>query len=207
MESYLTVCGENQHKIEINRSVFICSIKGVKDFDEGMDYVKSTSKKYSNATHNCYAIITIDNKQKFSDDGEPGGTAGQPILQALKNKNLNNVAAIVTRYFGGIKLGAGGLVSAYASSVTETLAEAKIIRMKLCTEGSVNVEYNELTAILNYLRETKCVHLDTHYSDCVQVKMACPIEEKQKAEQYIASATSGKSIVNWQGEDYHAFNS
>lgn len=200
---YTTIKGEFEHNIEINRSIFICSIKGITDFEQGMEYAKIVSKKYSDATHNCYALITKDNKQKFYDDGEPGGTAGQPMLQAIKNKELINVVAVVTRYFGGIKLGAGGLVSAYTQAVTEAINNAQTIEMALCQKCSITVEYNELPILLAHIRHTENIVLDTLYSDNVTLSIASPIEVMDKLEQFIASLTSGRSAINWQEKSYY----
>ena len=113
----------------INKSKFIACLFKVNNVDEVNKYLEQIKNEYKDATHYCYSYI-IDNIKRFSDDGEPGGTAGMPILNVLENNNLNYVLCVVIRYFGGIKLGAGGLVRAYTKSVTTTLDKIKIIDIK-----------------------------------------------------------------------------
>ena len=114
------------------RSKFICSIKPVLDEVDAKKFIDTIKKKHSLATHNCYAYIADDKGliQKFSDDGEPQGTAGLPMLEVLKNKRMFKTVAVVTRYFGGIKLGTGGLTKAYGNSVVECLNTSKILQME-----------------------------------------------------------------------------
>lgn len=123
MSSFLTVNGEFENTIVIERSRFVCSIKGISDEEEAKAYISEIKKRYSLASHHTYAYIADDigNVQKFSDDGEPQGTAGLPMLGVLKNRKIFKTVAVVTRYWGGIKLGAGGLVRAYSGSVAECL--------------------------------------------------------------------------------------
>ncbi len=203
IDNYKTIHGNIEYKIEIRRSAFICNLKGIQDFTQGLNYTKEISKKYSNATHNCYALLTIDKRQKFFDDGEPGGTAGQPILQALKNKELNNVVAIVTRYFGGIKLGASGLINAYSTSVLRTIEKSQVVTKHLCKAASIDIEYNHLSGIESSLRAYKCCTLDTQYANSVRISFACPIKNLTKLEHKILSITAGQSTIEWQDKDYY----
>ena len=121
-----TIKNNTQNEIIIKNSKFICYQYKVKDLDEIYNILNNIKEEHKDATHHCYAYI-LDNIKKSSDDGEPSRTAGFPILKVLENNNLNNILAIVIRYFGGIKLGAGGLVRAYTKSVTNTLTEDNII--------------------------------------------------------------------------------
>ena len=142
------------NEIIINKSRFITKLIKINNEDEikiKLDYIK---KEYKDATHYCYAYIT-GNTKRFNDDGEPGGTAGMPILNVLENNNLTNILCVVIRYFGGIKLGAGGLVRAYTKAVTGALNNAKIINL---TDGfSINLEfdYNKIKIIDNILKDIK----------------------------------------------------
>lgn len=204
MNNYQTVDGEFQTKYEILRSVFICTTKGINSFDEGMDFFREISKKYSNATHNCYAILTSDS-QKFSDDGEPQGTAGQPILQVIKNNNLINIACVVTRYFGGVKLGAGGLVSAYTKSCADCIKEAKIITKTKSLQGKIILDYNEFSIFNKYIQSNNFILQDAIYHDLVELKFAVPILEKQNVEDMASSITSGKKQIEWIGENYFTY--
>ena len=123
MDCFYSVKSEFTREIVISRSRFICTLKPVSDAADAQEFIKSIRKRYPAATHYCYAYIANEGgtEQKFSDDGEPQGTAGQPMLEVLKKRATYKTAAVVTRYFGGIKLGAGGLVSAYTRSVAEAL--------------------------------------------------------------------------------------
>ena len=122
---------ENNIKNEyiINKSRFIACLFKVNSIDEVNDYLEEIKNEYKDATHYCYSYI-IDNTKRFNDDGEPGGTAGMPILNVLENNDLNYILCVVIRYFGGIKLGAGGLVRAYTKSVTNALEKTNIIDIK-----------------------------------------------------------------------------
>ena len=113
-----TISSNIENEIVINKSRFICKIYKVYNEEEVLDKLKDIKKEYKDATHYCYSYI-IDNTKRFNDDGEPGGTAGMPILNVLENSNLNYILAVVIRYFGGIKLGAGGLLRAYSSAANE----------------------------------------------------------------------------------------
>ena len=114
VESFLSVNGENISETVIERSKFITRVKRISGEDEAREFIESVRKKHSDATHNCYAYVASEdgNLMKFSDDGEPQGTAGMPMLDVLRNKKIMMTVAVVTRYFGGVKLGAGGLVRA-----------------------------------------------------------------------------------------------
>ena len=113
------------NKLEVNKSIFYTDLIKVYSKDEVINELNNIKNKYKDATHYCYAYI-IDDIKKSSDDGEPGGTAGVPIMETLNNKDLNYILCVVTRYFGGIKLGAGGLVRAYRKSVVEALSKVEL---------------------------------------------------------------------------------
>jgi len=132
MKSYKTIFGTHENKININRSIFICNLSHVESIDEAKDFFKRISKKYNDATHNCpaYRILENDKIIEFSSDaGEPSGTAGRPMFGVLKKYELVNVAVVVTRYFGGIKLGIRGLINAYSESVESLIKNLKIVKM------------------------------------------------------------------------------
>ena len=114
-----------KNEIVINKSRFINFLFIIEDLNDVEKYLNEVKQEYKDATHYCYAFI-LDNTKRFNDDNEPGGTAGMPILNVLESNNLNHVLAVTVRYFGGIKLGAGGLVRAYTKSVTENLKDLKI---------------------------------------------------------------------------------
>lgn len=134
------------HEIEIQKSKFICYMDIVHNEQEVKEKIANVIKQYPGATHYCYAYI-IDNIKRFQDDGEPSGTAGMPILHVLESQNLQHVIAIVIRYFGGIKLGAGGLVRAYTNSVNECLKEAEIISLMKCHILYIEFDYSNIKQI------------------------------------------------------------
>lgn len=140
-----------ENTIIIKKSKFICQIFRVDSIEEINEILANTRKKYYDATHNCYAYILGDNQdiQKASDDGEPQKTAGGPMLDVLKKNNLTNVLAIVTRYFGGTLLGAGGLIRAYSTSVSEALENIKLYVDKLQTKFNLTISYSDYNNVLN----------------------------------------------------------
>ena len=137
---------DSNYTIVINKSKFICELLYINNQDEIDSKLKDIKHKYKGATHYCYAYIYNNNK-RFNDDGEPGGTAGMPILNVLENNNLNHVLCVVIRYFGGIKLGAGGLVRAYTKSVTSCLENTKIIDKKECQLIKITFSYDKVKII------------------------------------------------------------
>lgn len=141
-----------ENTIIINKSEFITHIYRVDSVEDVNDYLASTRKKYYDATHNCYAYIIGENAeiQKSSDDGEPQKTAGMPMLDVLKKNNLTNVLAITTRYFGGILLGAGGLVRAYSSSVSECLKKAELYDTKEGLKLQITLNYSDYNSFIKF---------------------------------------------------------
>lgn len=140
------------YTLEIKKSKFICYLYYVENEDDIKKILNDLKEKHKDATHHCYAYI-LENKQKYSDDGEPGGTAGVPMLDILKLNNLTNTLAVVVRYFGGIKLGAGGLVRAYRNSVNDTIKQAEIIKYIKYTYLNIYFDYNNekfINSIIDY---------------------------------------------------------
>ena len=143
MKNYRTVTADKIFvaNYEIQKSKFIASVRNVESEDEAREFLRETKKKFFDATHNCSAWILGENgdKQKSNDDGEPGGTAGNPILETIKKNNLTNIIVVVTRYFGGIKLGAGGLVRAYSRSASLGIDAAAIVERKIFRKVNITV--------------------------------------------------------------------
>lgn len=153
MKEYLTL-GAAEVTIEnvIEKSRFIASAIRVDTAEQAAAFVESKRKKYYDATHNCYAYIVGD-KAKFSDDNEPQGTAGMPIYECIKNNGLDCVCVVVTRYFGGVKLGAGGLVRAYSGACADVLRSADKVSMRLCRRAEVTVEYSLLKVVRKAMQD------------------------------------------------------
>ena len=172
MKNFKTVSEEKifSAEYEIKKSKFISHIKHVEDEESAREFVQQIKKKYFDATHNCSAWI-IGDKQKSNDDGEPGGTAGNPILETIKKNELNNVCVVVTRYFGGIKLGAGGLIRAYSHAANLAISSAKIVQIKTFQKISLTLEYNLLATVENFLRQKKIRVESTNYAEDVEINI------------------------------------
>ena len=158
---------------EVNKSKFLAHVRHVDDETSAREFVQTVKKKYFDATHNCSAWIlgVRGDKQKSNDDGEPGGTAGNPILETLKKNSLTDCAAVVTRYFGGIKLGAGGLIRAYSHTAALGVAASKIVQMTAFRKLSLTLEYNFLATVENFLRNKKIRVANTDYADVVTTEV------------------------------------
>ncbi len=210
MDFYLSATGETTHEIVIQRSRFICTLKRIDGFDDALSFVKSVKKKYSDATHNCYAFISnaAGTEQRFSDDGEPQGTAGQPMLEVLKKKGIfmtAMTAAVVTRYFGGVKLGAGGLVSAYTRAVAETVENAKIVKNVVGVSLEIKCGYEMYNALLQALKDKVFATLSTDFADNVKMTIAVPKEDADNIEKDITCALLGQVSVLKGATAYYVF--
>ncbi len=166
-------------EFEIKKSKFISHTKNIESEESAREFITQIKKKYFDATHNCSAWI-IGDKQKSNDDGEPGGTAGNPILESIKKNNLTNICVVVTRYFGGIKLGAGGLIRAYSHAASLAISAAKIIEMKTFQKISLTLEYNFLATVENYLRNKKISVANANYADVVTLEIFILPEHVEK---------------------------
>ncbi|RDI91784.1 YvyE [Thermosipho africanus Ob7] len=143
---YKTIFGVHEHKKNIERSIFIATLSHIESQEEAKEFIREISKKYNDATHNCPAYRVIENNQIIefsSDNGEPSGTAGRPILGVLKKYDLLNVAVVVTRYFGGVKLGVRGLIDAYSSTVDELISNLKVTTLVPVPVYIIKVGYYE----------------------------------------------------------------
>ena len=207
MDFYLSATGETTHEIVIQRSRFICTLKRIDGFDDALSFVKSVKKKYSDATHNCYAFISnaAGTEQRFSDDGEPQGTAGQPMLGVLKKKGIFMTATVVTRYFGGVKLGAGGLVSAYTRAVAETVENAKIVKNVVGVSLEIKCGYEMYNALLQALKDKVFATLSTDFADNVKMTIAVPKEDADNIEKDITCALLGQVSVLKGATAYYVF--
>ena len=183
MEKYITIKENVIQEITEKKSKFIANLIKVENKEEAEKVIKETKKKYHDARHNCIAYRVIEeNKliEKSSDDGEPSGTAGAPMLNILQKNNLCNVVVIVTRYFGGILLGTGGLVRAYSEATTKAIENAEKLEKKLGLEYEVEIEYSEFEKFKYYCKNKKIEITKINYNQDINCKIA--IEEKIKTE-------------------------
>jgi uncharacterized YigZ family protein len=169
----LSVAKTIDHEIVINKSRFIGIPYTVSSEDEIPLYIEDARERYPGASHYCYgAVVGIDGLiQRFSDDGEPGGTAGMPILQVLLQKELKNILVVVVRYFGGIKLGAGGLVRAYTRAAAEAVNEAGIVKMTYSSRGILFIDYSLLGSVEYFLRQKGIPIQSMDYGENVSIQI------------------------------------
>ena len=198
-EQYITVKKPSESLYIVKKSKFISNVLPIKDQKEAENHIASFRKKYWDATHNVYAYTLglDDDTQKFSDDGEPSGTAGKPVLEVIKSKNIKNVLVVVTRYFGGIKLGAGGLVRAYSESAAIGLENSEIIKRAKCNLYKITTDYNMLGKIEWELNQKKLIIKDIEYLENVSITVSVPINKPLNFEDFILNITSGNATVKY----------
>ena len=200
-----TISCDFQHEIVIEKSRFICTLKKVATEEEAQEFIKEIKKKYWDATHNCSAYIVGENgmAQRSSDDGEPSGTAGLPMLEVLRKNNLHNVAAVVTRYFGGIKLGAGGLVRAYTNSVASAIEGADISEKVLFGYFNFIQDINSAGKTLNILyQQNLFAVVDVEYDIDAKIVLRMPMSMKNEAEEWLTEALSKEVELIKEKEEY-----
>lgn len=167
---FYTIKDECSAEITEKKSKFICNVFHVESVQEAEDKLNIIRKKYHDARHNCYVYKVVEEDAfKASDDGEPSGTAGVPMLNIVNGRNLSNILVVVTRYFGGILLGTGGLVRAYSLATTTALDDSNIIKQEMGLEGSFNVEYKELEEVKYHLKNRNIVISGQEYLENVKV--------------------------------------
>ena len=189
----------------IEKSRFITYCAHAESEEEARAFLAGIRSKHTLATHVCYAFIAdkAGNLQRFSDDGEPQGTAGVPMLEVLKNKGLYETAVAVVRYFGGVKLGAGGLVRAYSSSVAECLDEADIRVLQTCVEYTVCVEYTGIDAVQKYISTHTCSLLSIDYGERVHLRIQVKKAEEETFIKGLFDYMQGK-VHTARGEEYYS---
>ena len=209
MSGYLTIKGQFEIVNIIERSKFICTIKGVEDENEAREFIEAVRKRHSLATHNCYAYISDEMglNQKFSDDGEPQGTAGMPMLNVLKSTGLKKVVAVVTRYFGGIKLGAGGLVRAYSGAVSDCVKEAQVFEMSKVVFFHLLTDYEGYSKLDNLLVKMNIPKVEVNFENEVKLKVVIKTEDGAEENfcKKILDLFKGKDIVKNKEYGYYAF--
>jgi uncharacterized YigZ family protein len=191
---YYTVKEEGEHEITIQKSRFIAQIKRAESEQEAQEFIQAIKKRQWNATHNCsaYLIGEHDQIQKANDDGEPSGTAGVPMLEVLKKRNLKDTVVVITRYFGGIKLGAGGLIRAYGKATSEGLDAVGIVERRLVQIIHVKMEYTWLGKIEKELRASDFIVKEIHYLDTVEIETYVEEGRVQEFIDWVVELTNGQ---------------
>lgn len=175
--NYLTIKKEGSTTLSIKKSEFICTIARTQNEEEAQEFITAIKKKHAKAKHNCFAYTLglHDEIQRESDNGEPSGTAGMPILEVLKNNKLHNVTAVVTRYFGGIKLGTGGLIRAYSNATSNTINNIGITKCIMQQELTLSLPYNLQGKLLNFITKQEIDVLTTSYTADVSITLIVDI--------------------------------
>lgn len=197
MENFITIQENVQTEIVVKKSKFICNLIKVETQEEAEDIIKQFKKKYYDARHNCvsYRVIEDDRViEKSSDDGEPSGTAGGPMLNILQKNNLCNVVCIVTRYFGGILLGTGGLVRSYSDATLNAIEIAEKVEKSIGIEFEVELEYNNLESFKYYCKINNIFINDIKYFDIINCKIQ--LEEEKKAKLVEDFETKKVNLIN-----------
>ncbi|WP_257350257.1 YigZ family protein [Pseudalkalibacillus decolorationis] len=195
LSSYYTVKGYGEHEHTVQKSKFIAYINRAETEEAAQQFIKQIKKKHHDANHNCsaYMIGENDEIQKANDDGEPSGTAGVPILEVLKKRKLKNTVVVITRYFGGIKLGAGGLIRAYGTSTSEGLNATGIVERKRMSILRFTVNYTLLGKVENGLRNSTYSIKSIQYMENVEFNIYIPINGEQKFIDWIIDLTNGSA--------------
>lgn len=188
---------EANGEYEEKKSRFLCCIRPVKTEEEAVAFIEEQKKKYWDARHNCSAYVIGESNPKAhcSDDGEPSGTAGRPMLDVLTKEGLVNVAAVVTRYFGGVLLGTGGLVRAYQKSLKDAIEHSELIEKQEGMEYEILTDYNGMGKLQYYFSTEEIPVLNIDYSDQVTMNVLCPKEKQGQLEKRVQELTNGKSAA------------
>lgn len=206
IEQYQTVYKGTEAELIEKKSRFIATVKPIKSEEEAIAFIESLKKKYWNATHHCFAYV-IGEKfevQRCSDDGEPSGTAGKPMLDVLLGEEIHDTAVVVTRYFGGTLLGTGGLVRAYSGATKAGLDASTIITKKHGHKLSVKTDYTGLGKIQYILGQRGLSILHSIYTEAVELEVLLPEQEIRSVMAEITEATNGQSVMELLEECYYA---
>ena len=202
MSSYLTIARDTTGEVEDRGSRFLCTLRRVADEDEARSLVAALRREHWDARHHCSAFVLGPDGavQRSSDDGEPAGTAGAPMLDVLRGAEVSDVAAVVTRWFGGTLLGAGGLVRAYGDAVRAALAEAGTLRRSLLTELALELDHADAGRVEGELRAKGVSVLEVAYDVRVRLLLAATPDEVDRVSALVAAATSGAGVPVVVGE-------
>ncbi len=204
MKKVLRMVKENAETFFIERkSKFISYISPAYTEQEAVDFISSIKKKHYNATHNCSAFIIGDtaNIQRSSDDGEPSGTAGMPMLEVLRKEELTNTVVVITRYFGGILLGAGGLIRAYTQGVSDAVKVAGIVKLQTYDIFKATIDYHLLSKLQYEIDKKDYIIADTQYLDTVTLKILAETQLSETLQQELIKWTNGSVLIKHLGTE------
>lgn len=206
-ENYITVGSSASAEILINKSRFIGHAARAETEAEATAFIESIKSQHRQATHNCsaYIIGEHDSIQKANDDGEPSGTAGVPMLEVLKKQGLKDTVLVVTRYYGGIKLGGGGLIRAYGKSASEAIAASGVVERRMHHLMKVSIDYTWLGKIENEIRQSDYPLAGIDYSDAVVLSIHVPVEKEQQFTDWINELTNGQAGIESANTEFLEF--
>lgn len=206
LERYRTIYEGREGEIVEKKSRFIATVRLVESEAEALSFIEEMRKKYWDARHNCYAYTIGDNREltRCSDDGEPSGTAGRPMLDVLLGENLYNTAVVVTRYFGGVLLGTGGLVRAYSAAVQEGLRASTVIEKVRGIVLAVTTDYTGIGKLQYIAGERGLPILESEYTDKVVLKLLVPFDQADAVQKAITESSNGRAVMEKEREVYFA---
>lgn len=206
-KDYHTVQGYGESEIIIQKSRFITYVNRAETEEQAQDFINNIKEKHKSANHNCsaYIIGEHDNIQKANDDGEPSGTAGVPMLEVLKKQGLQDTVVVVTRYFGGIKLGGGGLIRAYGKATTEGIDAAKVVERKLHHLLKVSIDYTWLGKVENEVRNSVYPLKEINYAELVEVLVFTKANEEATFINWMADITNGQAKIELVEKEFLEF--
>lgn len=204
-KQYKIVYSGGSGEIVEKKSRFIATVKPVASEREAIEFIEDIKKKNRNATHNCTAFTIGKNDEimRSSDDGEPSGTAGKPMLEVLTGMELHNVAVVVTRYFGGVLLGTGGLVRAYGRAVKAGLQNCTIVTKRIGIRMQINTDYSGIGKIQYIIRQMELMEINTEYTENVAVDIVMPDNKRDDFVEQIIQVTAGRAVINNETDVYY----
>lgn len=206
LEQYRTIYEGGEGEITEKKSRFIATVRLVKSEEEALKFVEEMKKKYWDARHNCFAYVIGERREimRCSDDGEPQGTAGKPMLDVLLGEELYNTAVVVTRYFGGVLLGTGGLVRAYSKAVQEGIAASRVITKCHGILTEIGTDYNGIGKLQYLFGQRKIPIIDSEYGEAVKMQVLMPNAEAESIKKAVTEATNARASITDVKELYYA---
>lgn len=206
LEQYKTIYEGGEGEIVEKKSRFIATVRPVESEEAALAFLEEMKKKYWDARHNCYVYSVGMNREftRCSDDGEPSGTAGRPMLDVVLGEDIYNVAVVVTRYFGGVLLGTGGLVRAYSKAVQEGLTASKVILKQKGIALKITTDYTGIGKIQYIAGERNIPILDSEYTDKVVMKLLVPVQDVGSVQKAVTEGTNGRAEIEKDQELYYA---
>lgn len=206
LEHYKTIYQGGEGEIIEKKSRFIATVRLTKTEEEALAFIEEMRKKYWNATHNCFAYVIGERRElvRCSDDGEPSGTAGRPMLDVLLGEELYNTTVVVTRYFGGTLLGTGGLVRAYSKAVQEGLAQSRIVDKQYGVLLEILTDYNGIGKIQYLIGQRGLTTMESEYTDRVRLTVLVPKENLEEVKAELTEGTNGRARMREEKELYYA---